>query len=153
MVVTVNKQYTKINNLDEFACALAQIREDTKKLKIENLATQSPNISIEERIEYTITALNAIENATEKIVTICPKVINFNFGNVYIRFEEVKGNICKVFTIDINSYQIFLNSVKKDLESKYTIRDVFTMFDCSSDFNDWENKMSEWINKYIQGEF
>ena len=149
MVVTVNKQYTKINNLDEFACALAQIREDTKKLKIENLAIQGPNINIEERIEYTIIALNALE----KILTICPKVINFNFGNVYIRFEEVKNNICKTFTIDISSYQIFLNSVKKDLESKYTIVDVFTMFDCSSDFNDWENKMSEWINKYIQGEF
>lgn len=147
MVVTVNKQYTKINNLDEFACALAQIREDAKKLKIENLATQSLNINIEERIEYTITALNAIE----KIVTICPKVINFNFGSIYIRFEEVEGNTCKVSTIDINSYQIFLNSVERDLETKSTIKDVFTMFDCSSDFNDWENKMSEWINKYIQG--
>lgn len=149
MVITVNKQYSKINNLDEFACALAQIREDTKKLKVENLAIQNPNINIKERIEYTITALNALE----KILIICPKVINFNFENVYIRFEEVKNNICKISTIDINSCQIFLNSVKKDLESKYTIRDVFTMFDCSSDFNDWENKMSEWINKYIQGEF
>lgn len=149
MVVTVNKQYTKINNLDEFACALAQIREDTKKLKVENLAIQGPNINIEERIEYTITALNALE----KILTICPKVINFNFGSIYIRFEEIKNNIRKVSTIDINSSQIFLTSVKKDLESKCTIVDVFTMFDCSSDFNDWENKMSEWINKYIQGEF
>lgn len=149
MVITINKQYTKINNLDEFACALAQIREDTKKLKVENLTIQSPNINIEERIEYTITALNALE----KILIICPQVINFNFGNVYIRFEEVKNNICNISTIDIGSYQIFLNSVEKDLESKYTVRDVFTMFDCSSDFNDWENKMSEWINKYIQGEF
>ena len=148
MVITVNKQYTKINNLDEFACALAQIREDTKKLKIENLAVQSPNINIEERIEYTITALNALE----KILTVFPKVINFNFGNVYIRFEEVKNNICKISTIDVGSYQIFLNSVKKDLESKCTIMDVFTMFDCSSDFNDWENKMSEWINRYVQDE-
>ena len=149
MVITINKQYTKINNLDEFACALAQIREDTKKLKVENLTIQSPNINIEERIEFTITALNALE----KILIICPQVINFNFGNVYIRFEEVKNNICNISTIDIGSYQIFLNSVEKDLESKYTVRDVFTMFDCSSDFNDWENKMSEWINKYIQGEF
>ena len=149
MVVTVNKQYSKINNLDEFACALVQIREDTKKLKVENLSIQSPNINIEERIEYTITALNALE----KILTICPKVINFIFGNVYIRFESEKNNIHKVSTIDINSYQIFLTSVRTNLEPKYTIDDVFTMFDCSSDFNDWENKMSEWINKYIQGEF
>ena len=149
MVVTVNKQYTKINNLDEFACALDQIREDTKKLKVEDLASRNPYINIKERIEYTITALNALE----KILIICPKVINFNFGNVYIRFEEVKNNICNISTIDIGSYQIFLNSVEKDLESKCTIRDVFTMFDCSSDFNDWKNKMSEWINKYIQGEF
>ena len=149
MVVTVNKQYSKINNLDEFACALAQIREDTKKLKVENLASRNPDINIKERIEYTIIALNALE----KILTIYPKVINFNFGNVYIRFESVKNNIRKVSTIDINSYQIFLTSVRTNLEPKYTIDDVITMFDCSSDFNDWENKMSEWINKYIQGEF
>lgn len=149
MVVTVNKQYTKINSLDEFACALAQIREDTKKLKVEDLASRNPDINIKERIEYTIIALNALE----KILTVYPKVINFNFGNVYIRFESVKNNIRKVSTIDINSYQIFLTSVRTNLEPKYTIDDVITMFDCSSDFNDWENKMSEWINKYIQGEF
>ena len=148
MVVTVNKQYTKINNLDEFACALAQIREDTKKLKIENLASRNPYINIKERIEYTIIALNALE----KILTIYPKVINFNFGNVYIRFESVKNNIRKVSTIDINSSQIFLTSVRRNLKLKYTIDDVFTMFDCSSDFNDWENKMSEWINRYVQDE-
>ena len=148
MVVTVNKQYTKINNLDEFACALAQIREDTKKLKVEDLASRKEDINIKERIEYTIIALNALE----KILTIYPKVINFNFGNVYIRFESVKNNIRKVSTIDINSSQIFLRSTKKDLESKCTIRDVFTMFDCSSDFNNWENKMSEWINRYVQDE-
>lgn len=146
MVITVNKQYSKINNLDEFACALTQIREDTKKLRVEYLASRNPDINIKERIEYTIIALNALE----KILTIYPKVINFNFGNVYIRFESVKNNIHKVSTIDINAYQIFLTSVKKDLKSKYTIVDVFTMFDCSSDF--WENKMSEWINKYIQDE-
>lgn len=148
MVVTVNKQYTKINNLDEFACALAQIREDTKKLKIEDLASRNSDINIKERIEYTIIALNALE----KILIIFPKVINFNFGNVYIRFESVKNNIRKVSTIDINSSQIFLTSVRRNLKLKYTIDDVFTMFDCSSDFNDWENKMSEWINRYVQDE-
>lgn len=148
MVITVNKQYTKINNLDEFACALAQIREDTKKLKIEDLASRNEDINIKERIEYTIIALNALE----KILTIYPKVINFNFGNVYIRFESVKNNIRKVSTIDINSSQIFLTSVRRNLKLKYTIDDVFTMFDCSSDFNDWENKMSEWINRYVQDE-
>lgn len=148
MVITVNKQYTKINNLDEFACALTQIREDTKKLKVEDLASRNEDINIKERIEYTIVALNALE----KILIIFPKVINFNFGNVYIRFESVKNNIRKVSTIDINSSQIFLRSTKKDLESKCTIRDVFTMFDCSSDFNNWENKMSEWINRYVQDE-
>ena len=148
MVITVNKQYTKINNLDEFACALAQIREDTKKLKVEDLASRKEDINIKERIEYTIIALNALE----KILTIYPKVINFNFGNVYIRFESVKNNIRKVSTIDINSSQIFLTSVRRNLKLKYTIDDVFTMFDCSSDFNDWENKMSEWINRYVQDE-
>ena len=148
MVVTVNKQYTKINNLDEFACALAQIREDTKKLKIEDLASRNSDINIKERIEYTIIALNALE----KILIIFPKVINFNFGNVYIRFESVKNNIRKVSTIDINSSQMFLTSVRRNLKIKYTIDDVFTMFDCSSDFNDWENKMSEWINRYVQDE-
>ena len=148
MVITVNKQYTKINNLDEFACALAQIREDTKKLKIEDLASRNSDINIKERIEYTIVALNALK----KILIIFPKVINFNFGNVYIRFESVKNNIRKVSTIDINSSQIFLTSVRRNLKLKYTIDDVFTMFDCSSDFNDWENKMSEWINRYVQDE-
>ena len=47
MVITVNKQYTKINNLDEFACALAQIREDTKKLKVEDLASRKEDINME----------------------------------------------------------------------------------------------------------
>lgn len=147
MVVTINKQYTKINNFDEFACALAQIREDVKKLKIENLSKQC-DVNIEEYIHYTIIALNTLEN----ILVIHPKLVDFTFGNIYIRFDEIKDNIRKVSTIDIHGYQIFLNAYKTDLETFHAEKDEFIMFDSSITEN-LENKMDAWINKHIQGEF